>query len=198
MPLLNDIIETLPQHHYFRDDIIFIIDTDLRTILSYKRGNMFVDNGSGLVSFLPVIGAQGDHNVNRINFKMLRYYNGIDLSLFVIKINYTTDDGKTGFYVINDLLIGDNLIFGTDTMTFSWLVSKEVTMLTGTVSFVVKLFNTINDEINKFFSTAIAEGIVLPSISVEDETLIPTPEIRNSIMEELLLLKERVTLLENG
>ena len=93
MPLLNDIIETLPQHHYFRDDIIFIIDTDLRTILSYKRGNMFVDNGSGLVSFLQVIGAQGDHNVNRITFKMLRYYNGIDLSLFVIKINYTTVDG---------------------------------------------------------------------------------------------------------
>ena len=28
--------------------------------------------------------------------------------------------------------------------------------------------------------------------------LIPTPEIRNSIMEEILLLKERVTLLENG
>ena len=119
MPLLNDIIETLPQHHYFRDDIIFIIDTDLRTILSYKRGNMFVDNGSGLVSFLPV-------------------------------------------------------------------------------SFVVKLFTTLNGEINKFFSTAIAEGVVLPSISVEDETLIPTPEIRNSIMDELLLLKERVTLLENG
>ena len=74
----------------------------------------------------------------------------------------------------------------------------EVTVLTGTVEFVVKLFTTLNDEINKFFSTAIAEGIVLPSISVEDETLIPTPEIRTSIMEEILLLKERVTLLENG
>ena len=104
---------------------------------------------------------------------------------------------KNALDTINSYFI-DNLIFGTDTMTFSWLVSKEVTILTGTVSFVVKLFNTINDEINKFFSTAIAEGIVLPSISVEDETLIPTPEIRNSIMDELLLLKERVTLLENG
>ena len=83
-------------------------------------------------------------------------------------------------------------------MTFSWLVSKEVTILAGTVSFVVKLFNTINDEINKFFSTAIAEGIVLPSISVEDETLIPTPEIRTNLEQEILLLKERVTLLENG
>ena len=178
MPLLNDIIETLPQHHYFRDDIIFIIDTDLRTILSYKRGN--------------IIGAQGDHNVNRISFKLLRYYNGIDLSTFTIKINY-----KNALDTINSYFV-ENLIFGTDTMTFSWLVSKEVTILTGTVSFVVKLFNTINDEINKFFSTAIAEGVVLPSISVEDETLIPTPEIRTNLEQEILLLKERVTLLENG
>ena len=192
MPLLNDIIETLPQHHYFRDDIIFIIDTDLRTILSYKRGNMFVDNGSGLVSFLQVIGAQGDHNVNRITFKMLRYYNGIDLSTFTIKINYKNALGTINSYFVDDL------IFGTDTMTFSWLVSKEVTVLTGTVEFVVKLFTTLNDEINKFFSTAIAEGIVLPSISVEDETLIPTPEIRTNLEQEILLLKERVTLLENG
>ena len=139
-----------------------------------------------------IIGVQGDNNVNHINFKMPRYYNGIDLSTFTIKINYKNALDTTNSYFI------DNLIFGTDTMTFSWLVSKEVTVLTGTVEFVVKLFNTINDEINKFFSTAIAEGVVLPSISVEDETLIPTPEIRNSIMEELLLLKERITLLENG
>ena len=123
---------------------------------------------------------------------MPRYYNGIDLSTFTIKINY-----KNALDTINSYFI-DNLMFGTDTMTFSWLVSKEVTILTGTVSFVVKLFNTINDEINKFFSTAIAEGIVLPSISVEDETLIPTPEIRNNLEQEILLLKERVTLLENG
>ena len=163
MPLLNDIIETLPQHHYFRDDIIFIIDTDLRTILSYKRGNMFVDNGSGLVSFLQVIGAQGDHNVNRITFKMLRYYNGIDLSLFVIKINYTTDDGKTGFYVINDLLIGD------DYMLFTWLVSSNVTVNSGKVSFVVKMVQQQSPDIYNVFSTAISKGVVVPSIMMDNE-----------------------------
>jgi len=162
MPLLNDIIETLPQHHYFRDDIIFIIDTDLRTILSYKRGNMFVDTGTGLVSFLPVIGAQGDHNVNRINFKMLRYYNGIDLSLFVIKINYTTDDGATGFYVINDLLIGD------DYMLFTWLVSSNVTVNSGKVSFVVKMVQQQSPDIYNVFSTAISKGMVVPSIMMDD------------------------------
>ena len=155
-----------------------MIDEDLRTIHTPSRGN--------------IIGVQGDNNVNHINFKMPRYYNGIDLSTFTIKINY-----KNALDTINSYFV-DNLIFGTDTMTFSWLVSKEVTIFTGTVIFVVKLFNTINDEINKFFSTAIAEGVVLPSISVEDETLIPTPEIRTNLEQEILLLKERVTLLENG
>ena len=178
MATLYELLDDLPTTHTLNDPVTFEIDEDLRTIHTPPRGN--------------IIGVQGDNNVNHINFKMPRYYNGIDLSTFTIKINY-----KNALDTINSYFI-DNLIFGTDTMTFSWLVSKEVTILTGTVSFVVKLFNTINDEINKFFSTAIAEGVVLPSISVDDETLIPTPEIRNSIMEELLLLKERVTLLENG
>ncbi len=178
MATLDELLDNLPSTHTLNDPITFEIDEDLRTIHTPARGN--------------IIGVQGDNNVNHINFKMPRYYNGIDLSTFTIKINY-----KNALDTINSYFV-DNLIFGTDTMTFSWLVSKEVTILTGTVSFVVKLFNTINDEINKFFSTAIAEGIVLPSISVEDETLIPTPEIRTSLEQEILLLKERVTLLENG
>ena len=178
MATLYELLDDLPPTHTLNDPITFEIDEDLRTIHTPFRGN--------------IIGVQGDNNVNHINFKMPRYYNGIDLSTFTIKINY-----KNTLDTINSYFV-DNLMFGTDTMTFSWLVSKEVTVSAGTVTFVVKLFTTLNDEINKFFSTAIAEGVVLPSISVEDETLIPTPEIRNSIMEELLLLKERVTLLENG
>ena len=177
MATLDELLEELPPTHTLNDPVTFEIDEDLRTIHTPPRGN--------------IIGVQGDNNVNHINFKMPRYYNGIDLSTFTIKINYKNALGTINSYFVEDLM------FGTDTMTFSWLVSKEVTVLTGTVEFVVKLFTTLNDEINKFFSTAIAEGIVLPSISVEDETLIPTPEIRNSIMDELLLLKERVTLLEN-
>ena len=177
MATLDELLDDLPPTHTLNDPVTFEIDEDLRTIHTPPRGN--------------IIGVQGDNNVNHINFKMPRYYNGIDLSTFTIKINYKNALGTINSYFVDDLM------FGTDTMTFSWLVSKEVTVLTGTVEFVVKLFTTLNDEINKFFSTAIAEGIVLPSISVEDETLIPTPEIRNSIMDELLLLKERVTLLEN-
>ena len=149
MPLLNEIIETLPQQHYFRDDIIFIIDSDLRTILSSKRGN--------------IIGAQGDHNVNRINFKVLRYYNGIDLSTFVIKINYITPDGTHGFYVINDLLIGD------DYMLFTWLVSSNVTMNIGEVSFVVKMVQQESPDVYNVFSTAVSKGVVVPSIMMDHE-----------------------------
>ena len=178
MATLDELLDDLPSTHTLNDPVTFEIDENLRTIHTPFSGN--------------IIGVQDDNNVNHINFKMPRYYNGIDLSTFTIKINYKNALGTINSYFVDDLM------FGTDAMTFSWLVSKEVTVLTGTVEFVVKLFTTLNDEINKFFSTAIAEGVVLPSISVEDETLIPTPEIRNSIMEELLLLKERVTLLENG
>ena len=178
MATLDELLDDLPSIHTLNDPITFEIDEDLRTIKKPTRGN--------------VLGVQDDNNVNHINFKMPRYYNGIDLSTFTIKINYKNALGTINSYFVEDLM------FGTDTMTFSWLVSKEVTVLTGTVEFVVKLFTTLNDEINKFFSTAIAEGIVLPSISVEDETLIPTPEIRTNLEQEILLLKERVTLLENG
>ena len=161
MPLLNDIIETLPQNHYFRDDIIFIIDADLRTILSSDRGN--------------TIGAQGDHNVNRINFKLLRYYNVIDLSTFVIKINYITSDGTTGFYVINDLLIGD------DYMLFTWLVSSNVTMASGDVSFVVKMVQQQSQDVYNVFSTAVSKGVVVPSIMMDNEI----EELYRNVMERV-------------
>ena len=129
MATLDELLDDLPSTHTLNDPITFEIDEDLRTIKKPARGN--------------VIGVQDDNNVNHINFKMPRYYNGVDLSTFTIKINYKNALGTINSYFVDDLM------FGTDAMTFSWLISKEVTILTGTVEFVVKLFNTLNGEINK-------------------------------------------------
>ena len=100
MATLDELLDDLPPTHALNDPVTFEIDEDLRTIHTPFRGN--------------IIGVQGDNNVNHINFKMPRYYNGIDLSTFTIKINY-----KNALDTINSYFI-DNLIFGTDTMTFSW------------------------------------------------------------------------------
>lgn len=79
-----------------------------------------------------VFGVTDDSAVERKHFQCPRFVgDNLDLAACFIRINYRNANGKTDFYLVDDLEInGDNI-------TFSWLLSPRVTEYRGQVKFVM-------------------------------------------------------------
>ena len=83
---------------------------------------------------LKNIAVQYDHNVEKVTFDCVRYWDGIDLSEMVIYIKYIRADGRVGMYIAPDVsVMADN----PSGMTFSWVLSKNATMTKGKLAFLV-------------------------------------------------------------
>lgn len=65
-----------------------------------------------------VLGVVGDIEVNKLMFKMPRYYCGFDMSEFTPKINYVTPNAEGNYYK-SELEVTDDVI------TFTWLLTSE-------------------------------------------------------------------------
>ena len=79
-----------------------------------------------------VFGVVADSDAERKYFQCPRYVgDNLDLASCFIRINYRNANGKTDFYLVDDMAIeGDNI-------TFSWLLSPKVTEYKGQVKFVL-------------------------------------------------------------
>lgn len=124
----------------------FVIDSDLRTIQGPQK---------------YVLGVFNDQNVQTVHFKCPRYYNGIDLSTFSIKINYMNASQKCDMSLVKNIEIAD------DYMTFDWLTSKNVFISPGTITFNVCLTKVDdNSNITNEFNTTIYSLDVLEGLEV--------------------------------
>ena len=79
-----------------------------------------------------VFGVVADSDAERKFFQCPRYVgDNLDLAACFIRINYRNANGKTDFYLVDDIVIdGDNI-------TFSWLLSPKVTEYRGQIKFVM-------------------------------------------------------------
>lgn len=114
-----------------------LVDADKRFIIEPSTRRISTTIGEVLL-------AQGDHNSERYTFEIPRMLDGHDMNLCNrVEIHYDNisrneKDRNEGLYIVNDLSIdGDNVIF-------SWLVSRNVTRLAGTVQFWLN-FSCIDD-----------------------------------------------------
>lgn len=83
---------------------------------------------------LQKIGVQFDHNAETVTFDCPRYWDGHDLSMMKIYINYMRPNDSFGAYLCSDAVIDsmDNTI-----MHFNWVISGHVTEFAGPLSFLV-------------------------------------------------------------
>lgn len=134
------------------EEIQYIIDENLRVISIPPLG--------------VVLGVEGDKDVNTVKFKMVRYYKGIDLSKFEIRINFANANGDLSYYTVKNLTVTD------DTLTFEWLVGYLVTKYKGTVRFVVRMIITDSStgEVQQAFDTTIGEARSLEGLLVDTPT----------------------------
>ena len=139
-----------------------------------------IDENLRMVSIPPlgvVLGVEGDKDVNSAKFKMVRYYKGIDLSKFEIRINFANANGDLSYYTVKNPTVTD------DTLTFDWLVGYLATKYKGTVRFIVRMITTdaSTGEVQQAFDTTIGEARSLEGLLVD----VPTDEKVYDIVEQL-------------
>ena len=134
------------------EEIQYIIDENLRVISIPPLG--------------VVLGVEGDKDVNSVKFKMVRYYKGIDLSKFEIRINFANANGDLSYYAVKNPTVTD------DTLTFEWLVGYLVTKYKGIVRFVVRMIITDSStgEVQQAFDTTVGEARSLEGLLVDTLT----------------------------
>lgn len=93
---------------------------------------------------LKRIAVQHDHNIETVVFDCPRYWDGHDMSLMKVYINYMRSDGSLGAYIADSVIVDEN----DDTiMHFMWTISGYVTEVKGTITFLVCI-KTVDTEGN--------------------------------------------------
>lgn len=107
---------------------------------------------------------QGDHNSERFTFKIPRYIDGHDMStcdnvrVAYINTEVSGRDKKhgTGVYLVSDLAVDPS---NDKFVTCSWLISRNATMYTGVLNFML-IFSCMDGELVKYrWKTNIFESI---------------------------------------
>lgn len=141
---------------------IFLINPETRTITVPETEKIF--------------GVSHDGNTERKHFRCSKIVgDNIDLSTMHLYINYQNANGEKSAYLVEDVQTDGNYI------TFSWLISPNVTAYKGQIKYIACAKNGATAEWN----TTLAEGTVLEGLEATDEVVERNPDIIEQILTRL-------------
>ena len=147
-------------------DKTLVIDSDLRTIIIPKS--------------ITNLGVESDDDVLKLEFQMPKTYCGIDLSNFKIVIHYLNAQAEGDVYDVTDLRV-----YG-DTLKFSWLVGRQVTMYKGNIAFNVCVREVYSDgTVNREFNTTPVTLPVLEGLETSKQAVAQYTNILEQWRERL-------------
>lgn len=141
-------------------------------------------------SELTEIGVQYDHNIETVTFDCPRYWDGHDLSQMKIYINYMRADGETGSCLAANVTTGEN-----DTMNFDWVISRHVTEMRGSITFLVcaKSVDSEGNEAMHWNSKLCKDALNIAEGMEVNETIIDdNPDVITQILTRLDNVEEVV------
>ena len=130
---------------------------------------------------IKALGVESDDDVQKLRFRMPRYYNKIDLSKYVIRINYENAKGE------GDVGGGTDVSIGIDTIEFTWLVGRHAFLYKGNVKFVVCL-RKMNDagEVESEFNTTTTILPVLEGLETDEAEIEAERDVMTTFANEVL------------
>lgn len=139
---------------------------------------------------LKRIAVQFDHNIETVTFDCPRYWDGHDMSLMKIYINYKTPDNRVGSYHCHEDTVTVDTS-DTNMMHFTWTVSSNVTMVKGTLSFLVCIKKTDKDgnETNHWNSELNREMTISEGLECDETILEEYPDVITHILTRLSTLE---------
>jgi hypothetical protein len=156
-----------------QEDGTMTIDGELRTI--------------SIPSGYEILGVESDDDVNRIRFRGPRYYHGLDLSKFDVRVNIENAKGDLDMFPVNDLAAED------DAITFTWLVGRYTAQYQGSVTFSL-CFREIDSQgvITREFNTTTATGVILEGLETSGVIIQQNPDVIENILLRIESLENTV------
>lgn len=126
-----------------------------------------------------ILGVFSDEKVTRIPFTCPKVVgNNVDLTEYNLYINYQNAIGGNNAYLVDDVTVsGDNI-------TFSWLLSRYVTLESGVVKYSICAKKINGDSISNEWNTTIANGVVIQGLEVTQEIIEDNPDIIETILSK--------------
>lgn len=121
---------------------------------------------------LKRLGVQYDHNMETVVFDCPRYWDNRDMSEMAIYINYMRSDKQGDRYPV------DNVCVDGEIMHFDWTISRNVTEVPGTVSFLVCVMKTDaeGNEERHWNSELSQEAYISPGMETEEHPALDYPD----------------------
>ena len=128
---------------------------------------------------LKRIAVESDHDIETVTFECPRYWDEHDLSQMAIYINYMLSNKYSDSYPVSKITTDDN------TMYFTWTISRNVTQVSGGITFLVCIKNTDSEgnEVNHWNSELCKDMYVSKGMETEPQIV----EEQTDLVTELLL-----------
>ena len=126
-----------------------------------------------------ILGVFSDEKVTKIPFTCPKVVgNNVDLTEYNLYINYQNASGASNAYLIDDIVVsGDNI-------TFSWLLSRYVTLSPGVVKYSFCAKKLDGDTISNEWNTTIATGVVIQGLEATREIIEENPDIIEALISK--------------
>ena len=126
-----------------------------------------------------ILGVFSDEKVTKIPFTCPKVVgNNVDLTEYNLYINYQNAIGRHNAYLVDDVAVsGDNI-------TFSWLLSRDVTLSSGVVKYSVCAKKLNGDSISNEWNTAIANGVVIQGLEATQAIVEENSDIIEAILSK--------------
>lgn len=162
-----------------------ISDSDMqsRTAEPESEGHIVVDNNRNVMvpNELKEIAVQFDHNIETVTFDCPRYWDGNDMSVMRIYINYKRPDNILGCYLVDNVTVDE-----TDhtIMHFNWKIEKHVTMVSGNLTFLVCIKKADNEgnEVQHWNSKLNTEIFILEGLECDEEIFEAYPSVFDKLV----------------
>ena len=135
-----------------------------------------------------ILGVETDTGVDTKKFRVDRYYNGIDLSTFSIRMNVMNAEDAKNIYSI------ENVVVDGEYLTFGWIPDSFVTAKDGTALISISFVRSEDGVIEKKISTKPIGLKVFNGQCFESEAVEKDPDI----VAEILSLRSLKFYIEDG
>ena len=126
-----------------------------------------------------ILGVFSDEKVTKIPFTCPKVVgNNVDLTEYNLYINYQNAIGRHNAYLVDDVAVsGDNI-------TFSWLLSRDVTLSSGVVKYSLCAKKLNGDSISNEWNTTIANGVVIQGLEATQAIVEENSDIIEAILSK--------------
>lgn len=144
------------------EELLMQSNDSSQVVLSDSTDRCVIDPETREISIpdtYKILGVESDEKTERIEFQCPKIVgDNVDLSQYQLRINYQNANGDKYTYPVSGVQeSGDNILF-------SWLLSRNVTMYKGDVSFIVCAVNLSGTVITNEWNTTLAQSEVLEGI----------------------------------